>query len=62
VIPVSSTETEKPGAAEKTPEDEAPKMELDDFGTEMRDHAIKGGMEEKDFNKLVQETKKREGR
>jgi len=62
VIPVSPTPTEKPGAAEKTPEEEVPKMELDAFGKEMRDHALKGGMEEKDFNKLVQETKKREGR
>jgi hypothetical protein len=62
VEPVSPTPTEKPGAAKTPSEEEAPKMELDDFGTEMKDHAIKGGMEEKDFNKLVQETKKREGR
>ena len=62
VTPVSSTPTEKPGAVKTEMPDEAPKMELDAFGEEMRDHAIKGGMEEKDFNKLVQETKKREGR
>ena len=62
VEPVSPTPTEKPGAAKTPSEEEAPKMELDAFGEEMRDHALKGGMEEKDFNKLVQETKKREGR
>jgi hypothetical protein len=62
VVPVSPTETEKPGAAKKTSEEEAPRMELDAFGEEMREHAIKGGMDEKEFNKLVQETRKREGR
>ena len=62
VTPVSPTETEKPGAAKTSLEEEAPKMELDAFGEEMREHAIKGGMDEKEFNKLVKETKKREGR
>lgn len=63
IVPVSPTSTETPGAAKAEPsEEEAPKMELDDFGEEMREHAIKGGMEEKEFNKLVKETKKREGR
>lgn len=62
VKPVSSTPTEKPSAAKTDLPDEAPTLELDDFGKEMKDHAVKGGMEEKDFNKLVQETKKREGR
>jgi len=63
VVPVSPTETEIPGAANKNlPEEEAPKLELDAFGEEMREHAIKGGMEDKEFQKLVKETKKREGR
>ena len=62
VIPVTPTETEKPGTVKTETPEEAPKVELDAFGEEMRDHAIKGGMEEKDFNKLVKETKKREGR
>jgi len=62
VVPVSPTPTETPGAAKIPSEEEAPKMELDAFGEEMKDHAMKGGMDEKDFNKLVQETKKREGR
>jgi hypothetical protein len=62
IVPLSPTETEKPGTAKKTSEEEVPRLELDAFGEEMREHAIKGGMDEKDFNKLVQETKKREGR
>ena len=62
VVPVSPTPTETPGAAKKTSEEEVPKVELDAFGEEMREHAIKGGMEDKEFQKLVQETKKREGR
>ena len=62
ITPVSPTPTETPGTAKVTPSEEAPKVELDAFGEEMKEHAIKGGMEEKDFNKLVQETKKREGR
>ena len=62
ITPVSPTPTETPGAAKTPSGEEVPKMELDAFGEEMREHAIKGGMEEKEFNKLVQETKKREGR
>lgn len=62
VTPVSPTLTETPDTAKIEMPTEAPKVELDAFGEEMRDHAIKGGMDEKEFNKLVQETKKREGR
>jgi hypothetical protein len=62
VEPVSSTPTEVPSAAKPNlPEDEVPNIELDDFGKELIAHRP-ADMSEKDFMKLVQETKKREGR
>jgi hypothetical protein len=62
VVPVSSTPTEKPGAVKKElPEEGVPNIELDDFGKELLAHRP-ADMSEKDFLKLVQETKKREGR
>lgn len=62
VTPVSSTPTEKPSTAKvELPEDEGPNIELDDFGKELLAHRP-ADMSEKDFLKLVQETKKREGR
>ena len=35
-----------------------PKPELDDFGKEMLRHAIESGMDEKEFFRLLEETKK----
>jgi hypothetical protein len=62
VEPVSSTPTEKPNAAKVTsPEEGVSRMELDDFGKEMLDHAVKSGIDEKEFYKQVKEMKKREG-
>lgn len=61
VTPVSSTPTEKPNTAKaELPEDEV-HIELDPFGKELLSHRPKD-MSEKDFLKLVAETKKREGR
>jgi hypothetical protein len=62
VKPVSSTPTETPSAAKtEPPEEEAPNIELDDFGKEMLAYRPKD-MSEQDFLKLVQETRRREGR
>ena len=62
VTPVSSTPTERPSTAKtELSEEEAPNIELDDFGKELLAHRP-SDMSEVDFLKLVQETKKREGR
>ena len=61
VTPVSSTPTEKPDSAKKDLPDDEVHVELSDFGKELVSHRPKD-MSEKDFMKLVAETKKREGR
>jgi hypothetical protein len=62
VNPVPPTPTERPGATKtEPPEEEAPHLELDDFGKELLTHRPEG-MSEEDFLKLVQETRRREGR